>query len=64
MTDVQALLGEESEFLLGHVCQGIPKQMLHTPGPDFVDRVVADSDRSPRVLRNLQSLYDLSLIHI
>jgi fructose-bisphosphate aldolase, class I len=58
MTDVQALLGEESEFLLGHVCRGIPKEMLLTPGPDFVDRVVADSDRSPRVLRNLQSLYD------
>jgi len=58
MTDIQGLLGEESESLLEHVCQGIPKGMLHLPGPDFVDRVAADSDRGPRVLRNLQILHD------
>jgi len=58
MTDIQGLLGEEVEFLLGHVCRGISKEMLHPPGPDFIDRVVADSDRGPRVLRNLQALYD------
>ena len=58
MTDIQALLGEESELLLGHVCQGIPRELLHLPGPDFVSRVVTDSDRGPRVLRNLQALYD------
>ncbi|MFJ9566141.1 hypothetical protein ACIRQQ_39685 [Streptomyces fuscichromogenes] len=28
------------------------------PGPDFVDRVVSGTDRSPRVMRNLQSLFD------
>ena len=58
MTDIQALLDEESEFLLGHVCQTISREMLYTPGPDFIDRVVADSDRGPRVLRNLQALFD------
>lgn len=58
MTDIQGLLGEETGFLLEHVCQGIPRAMLQLPGPDFVDRVVADSDRGPRVLRNLQALYD------
>ena len=58
MTVIQGLLGAEGEFLLGHVCRGIPKEMLHPPGPDFVDRVVADSDRGTRVLRNLQALYD------
>lgn len=58
MTDIQSLLGEESEYLLGHVCRGIPKDMLHPPGPDFIDRVVKDSDRGTRVLRNLQALYD------
>ncbi|ALP53327.1 fructose-bisphosphate aldolase [Candidatus Tenderia electrophaga] len=57
MTDIQTLLGDEAEYLLTHVCQGIPKDMLHLPGPDFVDRVVTDSDRGPRVLRNLQALY-------
>jgi len=58
MTDIQKLLGDEDEYLLGHVCEGIPKDMLYIPGPDFVDRVVAHSDRSPRVLRNLQALHD------
>jgi hypothetical protein len=58
MTDIQDLLGEETEYLLGHVCKGIPKDMLHLPGSDYVDRVVADSDRGPRVLRNLQALHD------
>jgi class I fructose-bisphosphate aldolase len=58
MIDIQGILGEESEFLLSHVCKGIPKAMLHPPGADFIDRVVADSDRGPRVLRNLQALYN------
>jgi class I fructose-bisphosphate aldolase len=58
MTDVQELLGEESEYLLGHVCQGISKQSLNQPGPDFIDRVMAHSDRGPRVLRNMQALYN------
>ncbi len=58
MTDIQKLLGDESEYLLGHVCKGIPKTMLHVPGPDFVDRVTSHSDRGPRVLRNLQALHD------
>jgi len=58
MIDIESVLGEESEPLLGHVCKGIPRDLLHLPGPDFVDRVVADSDRSPRVLRNLQALHE------
>ncbi|MGB5260903.1 MAG: fructose-bisphosphate aldolase, partial [Gammaproteobacteria bacterium] len=58
MIDIQELLGEESEFLLGHSCEGIPGDMLHAPGPDFVDRVMADSDRGLRVLRNMQALYN------
>ncbi len=58
MTDILSLLGDESGYLLGHVCEGIPKEMLYPPGPDFIDRVVANSDRGPRVLRNLQALFD------
>jgi class I fructose-bisphosphate aldolase len=58
MIDIEGLLGEETEYLLEHVCKGIPRDMLHLPGPDFVERVVAESDRSPRVLRNLQALHD------
>ena len=58
MTDIVKLLGEEADTLLGHECRGIPKGRLHLPGPDFVDRVVAQSDRKPAVLRNLQALFD------
>jgi class I fructose-bisphosphate aldolase len=58
MTDIQDLLGDEAKDLLTHTAQGIPKDDLVLPGPDYVDRVVAATDRSPRVLRNLQSLFD------
>lgn len=52
------ILKEESEILLNHVCKGIPKEQLHMPGPDFVDRVSSVSNRKPSVLRNLQALYN------
>lgn len=58
MTDIAALLGSEAQSLLEHTCQTIPKASLHLPGPDFVDRVVAGSDRPVPVLRNLQSIFD------
>ena len=45
MTDIVKLLGDEAEKLLKHECRGIPKSRLHLPGADFVDRVVAQSDR-------------------
>jgi class I fructose-bisphosphate aldolase len=52
------LLGNEAESLLAYQCKGIPKDMLHLPGPDYVDRVVAQKDRKPGVLRTLQGLFD------
>jgi class I fructose-bisphosphate aldolase len=58
MTDIAGLLGSETEDLLGHTCTGIPRDQLHLPGPDFVDRVVAGSDRVPGTLRNLQTVFD------
>lgn len=58
MTDVFELLGNEAEDLLQHECRGISRNLLQTPGPDYVDRVVALSDRSPTVMRNLQLLFD------
>jgi len=58
MTDIAQLLADEAEHLLAHRCVGIPKETLHLPGPDFVDRVVAMKDRKPGVLRSLQALYD------
>jgi len=57
MTDIAALLGDEAEALLTYEAKGIPREDLHLPGADFVDRVFTTSDRSPQVLRNLQALF-------
>jgi len=55
---IESLLGAEAESLLSHTCTGILRDQMHLPGADFVDRVVAISDRSPVVMRNLQGLFD------
>ena len=57
LTSVAELLGDEASLLLDHKCTTVPKEQLHLPGPDFVDRVFADTDRNPRVLRALQTLF-------
>ena len=57
MTDIQGLLGDEADSLLTHVSKGIARDDLTLPGPDIVDRVYPDSDRSPQVLRNLAALF-------
>jgi len=54
---IEELLGSEAENLLGYKAK-FPAEQLHLPGPDFVDRVVAASDRSPAVMRNLQLLFN------
>ena len=56
--DIQSLLGAEADSLLTHEAKGIPKEDLVLPGPDYIERVLSLSDRSPQVLRNLQSLFD------
>jgi class I fructose-bisphosphate aldolase len=58
MSDIADLLAEEAEYLLDHTCKGIPKSMMHLPGGDYVSRVMAEKDRSPAVLRNMQLLYN------
>jgi class I fructose-bisphosphate aldolase len=55
---IQELLGDQAQFLLDHKCKTIPKEQLHLPGPDFIDRVFAHTDRKPSVLRNLGALYN------
>src|SRR5450756_2048754 len=57
MTNIVQLLGDEAEHLLKYRCTCIPKDSLHLPGPDYVDRVVAIKDRKPGVLRSLQAFY-------
>ena len=55
--EITELLGKEADDLLNHKCI-FPGEQLHLPGPDFIDRIFIASDRSPAVLRNLQSLFD------
>jgi len=55
--NIKELLGSDAS-LLEHKCTTIPKESLNLPGGDFVDRVWKDSDRSPQVLRNMQSIFN------
>jgi len=55
---IYELLGkEQTDNLLTHKCTTIGKERLKIPSPDFIDQVFIDSDRSPNVLRNLQSVF-------
>jgi len=56
-TTIQSFLGAKAESLLGFHSPKIAKERLHLPGPDFIDRVWAGSDRNIRVLTNLQRIY-------
>lgn len=57
-SQVMELLGAEADDLLGHVCRGIPRESLYLPGPRFVDRVWAESDRPIQVLRSIRTLFN------
>ena len=54
-TNTQQLLGSDAESLLEYTPK-VSKEQLHLPGPDFIDRVMTHTDRSPSVLRNLQAM--------
>ncbi len=58
MDRIEELLGSDARTLLDHTAQTITKDHIQVPGPDFIDRVWSISDRSPSVLRSLQSLFD------
>src|ERR1035441_6911296 len=58
LSNVEEILGEDAQDLLQHRCQTVSSDQLHLPGPDFVDRVWSVSDRNPRVLRSLQTLFE------
>lgn len=55
--NIKELLGSDAS-LLEHKSKTILKEDLHLPGPDFVDRIWKDSDRSPQVLRNMQAIFN------
>ncbi|MEW5820038.1 MAG: class I fructose-bisphosphate aldolase [Cyanobacteriota bacterium] len=54
---IQELLGNDSESLLNHTPK-VSKDLLHLPGPDFIDRIWLQSDRNPQVLRSLSHVYN------
>ena len=56
ISDIEQALGSEARTLLDYKCKGIPKESLHLPGPDYVDRVYAMSDRPVPVLKSLNWL--------
>ena len=57
-TDIQSLLGDKAESLLGFDSPKISKDRLHLPGPDYIDRIFMQSDRNNRVLGNLAWMYN------
>src|SRR5256886_1397131 len=58
LSRLESILGDDAKSLLEHECKTISKSLLHLPGPDFVTRVLATSDRPTRVLRSLESLFE------
>lgn len=52
------LLGEKADYLLSHTCKTVSKDQLHLPGPDFLERVVYPSNRSQKVMRSLQTMFN------
>lgn len=57
INDIEKLLGDQANSLLNHTCNTVKKETLHAAGPDFIDRIFGQSDRSPQVLRSLQAIY-------
>ncbi len=56
-SEIQTILSSDAEKLLQHTCKTVPKDKLHLPGPDWVDRIFAQSNRNIRTLRSLQALF-------
>ena len=56
--DLEKLLGDEADSLLNHRATAFPSEHLNLPGPDHLDSIFIDSDRSSRVLRNLGILFN------
>src|SRR3989440_583090 len=54
---IETYLGRKADSLLGFKSPKIAKERLHLPGPDFVDRIYASTDRNLRVLANLQRMF-------
>ena len=58
LSKIEQALGSKASYLLEHQCKTVSKDQLHLPGPDFVDRIYSLTDRNPRVLRSLNTLFN------
>ncbi len=58
LNEIRQILGNEADDFLNYTCRGIPKENLYPPGPDFIERIVEQSDRNNRVLNNMQRLFE------
>jgi fructose-bisphosphate aldolase, class I len=58
LEEIKKLLGADADKLLNYKCEGIPKEQIHTPGPDFIERVFEKTDRNNRVLNNYHRLFN------
>lgn len=58
LNNIEKLLGDKAKYYLEHECKTVSKDMLHLPGPDHIDKVTAMSDRNPRTLLSLQTIYN------
>ncbi|MGB3076084.1 MAG: class I fructose-bisphosphate aldolase [Chitinophagales bacterium] len=57
LSKITSLLEDKAEYLLNHISGTVDKELLYAPGPDFIDRVFAGTNRSNQVLRSLQTIY-------
>jgi class I fructose-bisphosphate aldolase len=57
-SNLEEILGADAAPLLQHECKTVPKEHIHLPGPDYVERIYSQSDRPTRVLGSLQSMLD------
>jgi len=55
-SEIAEILGEDAKYLLEFNDPRIPKEQLHLPGPDWVERIFVQSDRPIPVLRNLSTI--------
>jgi len=56
-TQIEQYLGDKAKSLLQFSNPKISKDRLHLPGPDFIDRIYAQTDRNNRVLNNLHRMF-------
>jgi len=56
LSKIESYLGDKAEYLLSHTSKTISKEMLHLPGPNYIDNVLAHTDRNPQVLRSFSQI--------